>query len=62
MAHYDAIFKNGTIVNQDGPHAADLGIRVNTAHRRLTRARQRAQRQYRRAHLPGNRFVHVRRS
>ena len=42
--------------------AADLGIRVNTAHRRLTRARQRAQRQYRRAHLPGNRFVHVRRS
>ena len=27
MAHYDAIFKNGTIVNQDGPHAADLGIR-----------------------------------
>jgi dihydroorotase len=27
MAHYDAIFKNGTIVNQDGPHAADVGIR-----------------------------------
>ena len=27
MAHYDAIFKNGTIVNQDGPHAADIGIR-----------------------------------
>jgi dihydroorotase len=28
MAHYDAIFKNGTIVNQDGPHAADIGIRA----------------------------------
>jgi len=28
MAHYDAIFKNGTIVNQDGPHAADLAIRA----------------------------------
>ena len=27
MAHYDAIFKNGTIVNQDGPHAADIGLR-----------------------------------
>jgi dihydroorotase len=27
MAHYDAIFKNGTIVNQDGQHAADVGIR-----------------------------------
>ena len=27
MAHYDAIFKNGTIVNQDGIHAADIGIR-----------------------------------
>ena len=27
MAHYDAIFKNGTIVNQDGPHAADVGVR-----------------------------------
>jgi dihydroorotase len=27
MAHYDTIFKNGTIVNQDGPHGADLGIR-----------------------------------
>jgi dihydroorotase len=27
MAHYDAIFKNGTVVNQDGIHAADLGIR-----------------------------------
>ena len=26
MAHYDAIFKNGTIVNQDGVHAADVGI------------------------------------
>jgi dihydroorotase len=26
MAHYDAIFKNGTIVNQDGIHAADIGI------------------------------------
>ncbi len=27
MAHYDAIFKNGTIVNQDGVHLADIGIR-----------------------------------
>lgn len=27
MAHYDAIFKNGTIANQDGIHAADVGIR-----------------------------------
>ena len=27
MAHYDAIFKNGTIVNQDGVHAADIGVR-----------------------------------
>jgi dihydroorotase len=27
MAHYDAIFKNGTIVNQDGTHAADIGVR-----------------------------------
>ena len=27
MAHYDAIFKNGTIVNQDGVHAADVGVR-----------------------------------
>ena len=27
MAHYDAIFKNGTVVNQDGTHAADLGLR-----------------------------------
>ena len=27
MAHYDAIFKNGTIVNQDGRHRADIGIR-----------------------------------
>ena len=27
MAHYDAIFKNGTIVNQDGIHAADIGVR-----------------------------------
>src|SRR5690348_10545882 len=27
MAHYDAIFKNGTIVNQDGPHTADIGVR-----------------------------------
>src|SRR6187549_1428212 len=26
MAHYDAIFKNGTVVNQDGPHAADIGV------------------------------------
>jgi dihydroorotase len=28
MAHYDAIFKNGTIVNQDGTHAADVGVRA----------------------------------
>ncbi|MEO7220944.1 MAG: dihydroorotase [Devosia sp.] len=28
MAHYDAIFKNGTIVNQDGTHAADIGVRA----------------------------------
>ena len=28
MAHYDAIFKNGTIVNQDGPHTADIGVRA----------------------------------
>ncbi len=27
MAHYDAIFKNGTIANQDGVHAVDIGIR-----------------------------------
>jgi len=27
MAHYDAIFKNGTIVNQDGTHLADIGVR-----------------------------------
>jgi dihydroorotase len=27
MAHYDAIFKNGTIANQDGIHPADIGIR-----------------------------------
>ncbi|MEQ1901576.1 MAG: dihydroorotase [Devosia sp.] len=26
MAHYDAIFKNGTIANQDGIHAADIGV------------------------------------
>ena len=26
MAHYDAIFKNGTVVNQDGTHAADIGL------------------------------------
>ena len=26
MAHYDAIFKHGTVVNQDGTHAADIGI------------------------------------
>jgi RNA polymerase sigma-70 factor (ECF subfamily) len=42
--------------------AADLGIRVNTAHKRLNRARLRVERQYRRNNLPGNRFVHVRRS
>ena len=28
MAHYDAIFKNGTIVNQDGIHPADIGLRA----------------------------------
>lgn len=27
MAHYDAIFKNGTVVNQDGTHTADIGVR-----------------------------------
>ena len=27
MAHYDAIFKNGTVVNQDGIHTADIGVR-----------------------------------
>ena len=27
MAHYDAIFKNGSIANQDGVHAADIGVR-----------------------------------
>ncbi len=27
MAHYDAIFKNGTVVNQDGQHASDIGVR-----------------------------------
>ena len=27
MAQYDAIFKNGTIVNQDGTHLADIGVR-----------------------------------
>jgi dihydroorotase len=26
MAHYDAIFKNGTVVNQDGRHLADIGV------------------------------------
>jgi dihydroorotase len=26
MAHYDAIFKNGTIANHDGIHAADIGV------------------------------------
>ena len=27
MAQYDAIFKNGTVVNQDGEHQADIGVR-----------------------------------
>jgi dihydroorotase len=27
MAHYDAIFKNGTLVNHDGVHQADVAIR-----------------------------------
>jgi dihydroorotase len=26
MAHYDAIFKNGTVVNHDGTHRADIGV------------------------------------
>jgi dihydroorotase len=26
MAHYDAIFKNGTVVNHDGVHRADIGV------------------------------------
>jgi dihydroorotase len=26
MAHYDAIFKNGTVVNHDGIHPADIGV------------------------------------
>jgi dihydroorotase len=26
MAHYDVIFKHATIVNQDGVHAADIGV------------------------------------
>ena len=26
MAHYDAIFKNGTVVNHDGIHAADIAV------------------------------------
>ncbi|HQZ11789.1 MAG TPA: dihydroorotase [Devosia sp.] len=26
MAHYDAIFKNGTVVNHDGIHKADIGV------------------------------------
>ncbi len=26
MAHYDTIFKNGTVANQDGVHAADVGV------------------------------------
>ena len=26
MAHYDAIFKNGTLANHDGIHAADVGV------------------------------------
>ena len=27
MAHYDTIFKHGTVVNQDGGHATDIAIR-----------------------------------
>ena len=27
MAHYDAIFKNGTVVNHDGVRRADIGVR-----------------------------------
>jgi dihydroorotase len=27
MAHYDAIFKHGTVANQDGVHPADIGVR-----------------------------------
>ena len=26
MAHYDAIFKHGTLVNHDGVHEADIGV------------------------------------
>ena len=26
MAHYETIFKNGTLVNQDGVHLADIGV------------------------------------
>jgi dihydroorotase len=26
MAHYDTIFKNGTVVNHDGVHRADIGV------------------------------------
>ena len=26
MAHYETIFKNGTLVNQDGVHRADIGV------------------------------------
>ncbi len=26
MAHYETIFKNGTLVNQDGVHEADIGV------------------------------------
>jgi dihydroorotase len=26
MAHYDAIFKNGTVANHDGVHRADIGV------------------------------------
>ena len=28
MAHHDLIFKHATIVNQDGVHAADIGVRA----------------------------------
>src|ERR1700710_1172546 len=27
MAHYETIFKNGTLVNQDGVHQADIAVR-----------------------------------
>jgi RNA polymerase sigma-70 factor, ECF subfamily len=42
--------------------AAELGVRVNTAHKRLNRARLRAERQYRRNNHANGRLLRVRRS